>query len=965
MKKLTLIIATVLTFGITCRSFAQQAQQSSVPHAIKYQTVARDGKGNVLSNQNVSFRISILQGSETGTIVYQESQASTTNQFGLSNLAIGTGSVLNGNFSDIDWGNGPYFVKMEFDQQGGTNYTLMGTSQLLSVPYSLYSENAGNVQNFPVKAALVATNVAGPINNPETGMLVYNTAISGNYPFDVVPGYYYNAGTPLVPNWVPLSSGGKSTSGPLPPSAPDSSNTTYGGIARDGVCGGTQGSVNTCPSGLGNTGFGSNTFGVTGSTYPSGNDNSALGYKAQNSIKTASANTAIGSYASYLMTGSGNTSLGDSALYGSTSSVNGTSNVALGYQTLSSVSTGSQNTAGGSKALGANTSGFRNVAVGVRALQTNISGSSNTAVGSAALNKNTADANTSVGDSALYSNSTGNQNAAVGYQAGGLNTTGSSNSATGYEAMYNNTTGANNTVNGSGALFTNATAIGNSAFGNVASRLIVGNGNTSVGDSALYGEVGFTDNGTYNVAVGFQSVFSISSGNYNTGTGTKSLLSNTTGTKNVATGYDALQANVSGAANTAVGTQALFSNTANDNTAVGDSAMYLNTTGTANVAEGYEALTSNTTSSYNSVVGYQAMESNVDAGSNVAVGFQTLFTQNYNNAGTTWNSYNTAVGYQALYTNNPNSNQNGAENTGIGNSALYSNTTGAWNTAEGGDALYSNTTGLWNTAVGAPALYSNKSGSHNTAIGSDALRLNVTGSCNASNGVYSLYNNTNSFNTAMGDSALVTNTTGDSNTALGYNADNGHIALGNTTCLGFNGGFYISANNVRNAVELGDNHITKIYAAVNTITISDERIKTGIQQNVPGLTFINQLKPVTYNYSVAKENELAGIANKSENPNSSEIEKIRFSGFLAQDVEDAAKKVNYDFSGVVPGKIYGLRYAEFVVPLVKAVQELNAKNEDLAKENADLKTQMDTQKSEIEELKKNVNALLKVQASIK
>lgn len=114
------------------------------PQQFNYQAVVRDASGTELPNQSVSFRVSLVQGSSGGTAVYSETHTVLTNSFGLANLAIGTGTVSNGNFSLISWGNGPYFIRIELDINGGNSYQLMGTSQLLSVPYALYSENTGN-----------------------------------------------------------------------------------------------------------------------------------------------------------------------------------------------------------------------------------------------------------------------------------------------------------------------------------------------------------------------------------------------------------------------------------------------------------------------------------------------------------------------------------------------------------------------------------------------------------------------------------------------------------------------------------------------------------------------------------------------------------------------------------------------------------------------------------------------------
>lgn len=105
--------------------------------------MARNAQGVVIENQAVGVRISLHEGTATGTVVYQETHAATTNEFGLFNLAIGGGTVVSGTFGTIDWGNNDYYVQVEMDAAGGTAYADMGTSQLLSVPYAMYAANAG------------------------------------------------------------------------------------------------------------------------------------------------------------------------------------------------------------------------------------------------------------------------------------------------------------------------------------------------------------------------------------------------------------------------------------------------------------------------------------------------------------------------------------------------------------------------------------------------------------------------------------------------------------------------------------------------------------------------------------------------------------------------------------------------------------------------------------------------------
>jgi len=130
MKKLYTLIAILL---INISAFAQAPQKMS------YQAVIRNASNALMDNQSVGMQISVLQGSSTGTPVYVETQATTTNANGLVNLEIGTGTIVSGTFASIDWSTGTYYIKTETDITGGTSYSITGSSQLLSVPYALYA----------------------------------------------------------------------------------------------------------------------------------------------------------------------------------------------------------------------------------------------------------------------------------------------------------------------------------------------------------------------------------------------------------------------------------------------------------------------------------------------------------------------------------------------------------------------------------------------------------------------------------------------------------------------------------------------------------------------------------------------------------------------------------------------------------------------------------------------------------
>lgn len=115
------------------------------PEAFNYQSVIRDASGMVIDNQTVSLEFTILHGSTTGTAVYSETHQPTTNNFGIVNLIIGNGASVD-DFSAINWSSGPYFIQVAVDVTGGTNFQITGTSQLISVPYALHANTAGQAQ---------------------------------------------------------------------------------------------------------------------------------------------------------------------------------------------------------------------------------------------------------------------------------------------------------------------------------------------------------------------------------------------------------------------------------------------------------------------------------------------------------------------------------------------------------------------------------------------------------------------------------------------------------------------------------------------------------------------------------------------------------------------------------------------------------------------------------------------------
>ncbi|PBJ11870.1 tail fiber domain-containing protein [Flavobacterium sp. ACN6] len=256
-------------------------------------------------------------------------------------------------------------------------------------------------------------------------------------------------------------------------------------------------------------------------------------------------------------------------------------------------------------------------------------------------------------------------------------------------------------------------------------------------------------------------------------------------------------------------------------------------------------------------------------------------------------------------------------NTAFGYGSCPFTGTGLYNTAIGDNALTLNTTGAFNTALGSQALTNNKTGGSNTGIGALAL----TSALSASR------------NTAFGYEALTNLTTGDDNTAVGNNAgsnttaakllkSNKSIYIGNDTSspsdnvtnqvvIG-----YGALGRGSNTVQIGNSDMTSIGGAVNWSIGSDLRLKKDIVTSPYGLDFITKLRPVNYKMKTGAQDLQ--------------------SGFIAQEVELAANSIGYDFNGIVKPQndkdFYSLRYAEFVVPLVKAVQEQQPQIEALQKE---------------------------------
>ena len=147
---------------------------AQAPQKMSYQAVVRNSSNTLVTNQNVSAKISILQGSVNGAPVYVETHTTATNANGLLTLEVGEGSAVSGSMASINWAEGPFFLKSEIDPEGGINYSIEGTQQLLSVPYALYAEKAGNVPAFsitPVDTTGYMISITQPGQQPQAFFL--------------------------------------------------------------------------------------------------------------------------------------------------------------------------------------------------------------------------------------------------------------------------------------------------------------------------------------------------------------------------------------------------------------------------------------------------------------------------------------------------------------------------------------------------------------------------------------------------------------------------------------------------------------------------------------------------------------------------------------------------------------------------------------------------------------------------
>ena len=619
-----------------------------------------------------------------------------------------------------------------------------------------------------------------------------------------------------------------------------------------------------------------------------------------------------------------NTHYGDGA--GDAIQAGGNYNTLIGHDAGGAITTGDANVLMGDSAGDAINIGVNNCAIGNDALTAEDVGNNSTAIGNAALASQNSDSNnevtenTGVGYAAGYYNVTGTGNTSVGYYSlvGASGQSNSDNTALGGYSGYAITTGGDNVIVGyrSGDALT--TGSNNAFLGKAA-----GGGTTDV-DSAVcigwYAGAGaMTDAADGTIAIGHQSGTNITSGVKNIAIGYQALYTEDTGDFNIAIGYKALEdQNVDGTVgNVAVGYQcgkeissgvgnvgmgynamgaaSASAMTGTGNICIGQGAGYVLTSADKNVIIGYESGIGQTTADSNVLIGYLAGRNITTGSSNVFIGESSGGESASNslagggNVGVGRNSLrqadgdmekNTAIGFAVLEDGNNNS---VLRNTGVGYAAL--------NVAGTGGAVCDN----------------------NVALGTNAGVAVTSGDANAFIGTY------------CGDNI----TSGNYNTYLGYNCEasadsvDTEIAIGN----GLTGG---GTETVR--IGISSDYITCDFGENATWGhSSDKRIKKDIEDNSLGLEFVKKLRTVTFTKKAPSEYPKE-FEQYDENVTERKYPNRKNYGFIAQEVKKAMDEVGHSEFPVWKENRDGMQElgeAELITPLVKAVQELSAKVEEL------------------------------------
>ena len=573
----------------------------------------------------------------------------------------------------------------------------------------------------------------------------------------------------------------------------------------------------------------------------------------------------LGSSFSHILFKNGNTILGDLYMSGN--------NLILGHRNGSSTSLGQNNiNIGPNNWPSTDITGQSNIIIGDNAMTNLSTGSNNIGLGTTLTALTTGTGNVTIGDNSLISVTTGDGNIGLGNEANpaittasktiaiGTNSVASSNGAIAIGSNLTSSEAHGPEQDAAQARVINSIAIGNNATSGANNG--AGQNSIAIGNQAKANST--SDSGTSGIAIGAYS----NAGDHSVALGTSALNSNTTGSDNIAVGTSALKSNTTGPGNIAIGENTLYSNTrGDDNIAIGRNALYQSDTGGGNIAIGYQAMYyQNDINTGNTAVGYQAM-----VGTNSA--------SNY---------HNTAIGYRAL-NRAGNSAKNAGQNTAVGSSALENNVTGFGNTAIGVNALNTGRQGDYNTGLGYYAC-ANVTGSNKTCIGassgpsySAALGQGTEKTIFLGDADTTVYI---PGNLVVGKRAFIGASLGDSGTkrnCLFYNSERGWHGVYGYKNSGDRDSWYFDMNDMINGRMWGDFRLG--FTLKNYI--SDRRLKYVGTNNNDGLDKIKQLKVFNYVYKkdTTKTPHVGVIAQDLQKVFPNAVKKGK-DGFLTIRMED-------------------------------------------------------------------------------
>jgi hypothetical protein len=795
-KNLLLVLLMIMPFA---------ALYAQSPESFTYQCVVRDANGDIVPDQQVSFRLSIVAGSVSGTVVYSETHDVTTNTFALANLVVGTGTVISGDISSVDWGSDIYFFRVEADITGASSYVDMGTVQLLSVPYALYSKSAGNSfsgnYNDLTNKPLLSGDVNGQIDG-NTVSAIQGMDISTNIPANGQVLKWNNVSQIWEPSDDQLGAAG----------------TTDGVVTRASFSGaGTKTLTLMRSNGLGditavftdlvddadanpanelqNLSISGNNLSISGGntvSLPQNVYTAGMGIDIQNNeisnsqpdqtvvITGTGATTVTGTYPAFTVSSTDNVNDADAdpanelqslSLTGNTLSLTGGGAVLLsGYVDTLWKSNGTKiyNSNQGNVGVGINDPVGKMVVKGDANL-------ADTIPLFEVKDRTGATVFVVYPDSVrIFVGDDGTKTSKGAFAVSGRNTA---------KAFTNN------------YLLVSPDS----------SRIWTGDADAGFGVKNINGnqKESYMKMNPNNYLIGHHAGNSISTGLYNSFIGFEAGYNNSIGSKNYFIGYKAGYHNDNGMSNIFVGDSTGYNNTWGSNNVQIGNESGLNGNGSYNIFIGTNSGYSNNLGSNNCFIGYNAGAKNYNGSQNIYFGNNAgpntslssaqnnICIGNWSGSSLLAGSRNIFIGLNAgMYTTS------GISNTAVGENSLKSNTTGNSNTAFGSRSLEANLTGFCNVALGEYSCWNNTTGKANTSAGASALRDNTIGNDNSAVGSWALIKNqTGNENVSFGIYSLAFNISGSSNTAIGsYAGYNGSSGAGNVF-IGYQAGYNETGSN--------------------------------------------------------------------------------------------------------------------------------------------------------------------------